>query len=142
MLGTELAKAKMEPGTDALIKAVVNDFSTAEGRTVTRDGLNAGLKGSKPAEIKEKCVEILRQAAVVVDAKAPDEATAFKGWLHQISQDVAQASKEGGFLGIGSATVSEAKKATIAQLLGTAAHRPGRSRASCAARGGTHDNFC
>src|SRR5215471_7308507 len=87
--GTELAKAKMDPGTDALIKAVVNDFGTAEGRGVTRDGLNAKLKGSKPAEVKEKCVEILRQAAVVLDAKAPGDATAFKGWLHQNSQHVA-----------------------------------------------------
>jgi hypothetical protein len=45
--GTELAKAKMDPGTDALITAVVNDFRTAEGRSVTRDGLNAKLKGGK-----------------------------------------------------------------------------------------------
>ena len=28
--GTELAKAKMNPGTDALIKAVVEDFGTDE----------------------------------------------------------------------------------------------------------------
>ena len=113
---TELAKAKMDPGTDALIKAVVNDFSTAEGRSVTRDGLNAKLKGSKPAEVKEKCVDILRQAAIVLDAKAPDDATAFKGWLHQISQHVAEASKEGGFLGIGGVAVSEAEKATLAEI--------------------------
>ena len=113
---TELAKAKMDPATDALIKAVVNDFSTAEGRGVTRDGLNAKLKGSKPAEVKEKCVEILRQGAIVFDAKAPGDATAFKGWLHQISQHVAEASKEGGFLGIGGVAVSEAEKATLAEI--------------------------
>ena len=114
--GTELAKAKMDPGTDGLIKAVVTDFGTAEGRSVTRDGLNAKLKGSKPAEIKEKCVEILRQVAAVLDAKAPDDAAAFKGWLHQISQHVAEASKEGGFLGIGGVAVSEAEKATLAEI--------------------------
>src|SRR5262249_35015004 len=50
--GTELAKAKTDPSTDALIKAVVGDFGTAEGRSITRDGLNDKLKGSKPAEIK------------------------------------------------------------------------------------------
>ena len=90
--GSELAKAKMNPKTDALIKAVVEDFGTAEGRSVTRDGLNDKLKGSKPAEIKEKCVDILRQAAAVVDAKAPGDAAAFKGWLRQISQHVAEAA--------------------------------------------------
>ena len=115
--GTELAKAKMDPGTDALIKAVVNDFgTTAEGRSITRDGLKDKLKGSKSAEIKGKCVETLRQAAALVDAKAPADAAAFKGWLRQISQHVAEAAKEGGFLGIGGVQVSEAEKATLAEV--------------------------
>ena len=114
--GTELAKAKMNPKTDALIKAVVEDFGTAEGRSITRDGLNNKLKGSKPAEIKEKCVDILRQAAAVVDAKASGDAAAFKGWLRQFSQHVAEAAKEGGFLGIGGLAVSEAEKATLAEI--------------------------
>jgi hypothetical protein len=113
---TELAKAKMDTGTDALIKAVVDDFGTAEGRSITRDGLKEKLTSAKPAEIKERCVEILRQAAAVIDAKAPDDAAAFKGWLRQISQHVAEASKEGGFLGIGGVTVSEAEKATLAEI--------------------------
>ncbi len=114
--GTELAKAKMDSGTDALIKAVVDDFGTAEGRSVTRDGLKDKLKGSKPVEIKDKCIETLREAATVIDTKAPGDATAFKGWLRQISQHVAEASKEGGFLGFGGVAVSEAEKATLAEI--------------------------
>ena len=114
--GTELAKAKIDPGTDGLIKAVVNDFGTTEGRSVTRDGLKDKLKGIKPAEMKDKCVETLRQAAALVDAKAPGDAAAFKGWLRQISQHVAEAAKEGGFLGIGGVQVSEAEKATLAEI--------------------------
>jgi hypothetical protein len=43
------------------------------------------------------------------------DATAFKTWLRQISQHVAEAAKEGGFLGIGGVTVSEAEKATLAE---------------------------
>jgi hypothetical protein len=116
--GTELAKAKMDPGTDALIKSVVDDFGTAEGRSITRDGLKDKLTGGKPAEIKAKCIEILRQAAAVIDAKAPGDAAAFKGWLRQISQHVAEASNEGGFLGIGGVAVSEAEKATLADISG------------------------
>ena len=114
--GTEPAKAKIDPGTDGLIKAVVNDFGTTEGRSVTRDGLKDKLKGIKPAEMKDKCVETLRQAAALVDAKAPGDAAAFKGWLRQISQHVAEAAKEGGFLGIGGVQVSEAEKATLAEV--------------------------
>src|SRR6516225_2370015 len=87
--GNELAKAKMDPSADALVKAVVGDFGTSEGRSITRDGLKDKLKASKPTELKDKCVEILRQAGAVVDAKAPGDAAAFKGWLRQISQHVA-----------------------------------------------------
>jgi hypothetical protein len=37
--GNALLTAKMDPGSDALIKAVVADFETAEGRSIARDGL-------------------------------------------------------------------------------------------------------
>jgi hypothetical protein len=89
---------------------------TAEGRSTARDGLKEKLTGSKPAEIKAKCIETLRQAGAVVDAKAPGDAAAFKSWLRQISQHVAEASKEGGFLGIGGVPVSEAEKATLTEI--------------------------
>ena len=115
--GNALMTAKMDPGTDALIKAVVADFET-EGRSTARDGLKEKFTGSKPVEIKAKCIETLRQAGAVVDAKAPGDAAAFKGWLRQISQHVAEASKEGGFLGIGGVRVSEAEKATLNESSG------------------------
>src|SRR6516164_2002048 len=114
--GSELVKAKMDPGANSLVKAVVADFESAQGRTAARDGLKEKLKGLKPSDIPAKCIETLRQAAAVVDAKAPGDAAGFKGWLRQISQHVAEASKEGGFLGIGSVRVSEAEKATLTKI--------------------------
>ena len=113
--GTELAKVKTDPKANALIKAVVDDFNTAEG-SAARDALKAKFKGSKPAQIKDKCIEMLREAAAIVDAKAPGYSTAYKGWLQQISQHVAEASKEGGFLGVGGVPVSEAEKATLTEI--------------------------
>ena len=114
--GSELVSAKMDPGSNPLIKAVVADFETDEGRNITRDGLKKELTGSKPGEIKAKCIETLRQAGAAVDAKAPGDAAAFKGWLRQISQHVAEASTEGGFLGFGGVPVSEAEKATLNEI--------------------------
>jgi hypothetical protein len=114
--GSELMTAKMDPKSNPLIKAVVADFETSEGRSIARDGLKAQLAGCKPAEIKAKCVETLRRAGAAVDAKAPADAAAFKGWLRQISQHVAEAAKEGGFLGFGGVSVSEAEKATLAEI--------------------------
>jgi hypothetical protein len=114
--GSELVKAKMDPAANSLIKAVVVDFETAEGRTTARDGLKEKLKGLKPADIPAKCIETLRQVAAVVDAKAPADAAAFKGWLRQVSQHVAEAATEGGLLGIGGVRVSDAEKATLKEI--------------------------
>ena len=91
-------------------------MENAEGRSAARDGLKEKLTGFKPAEIPAKCIETLRQAGAVVDVKAPADAAAFKGWLRQISQHVAEAAPEGGFLGIGGVLVSEAEKATLTQI--------------------------
>ncbi len=113
--GTELAKAKTDPGTNALIKAVVDDFSTAEG-SAARDALKAKFEDSKPAQIKNKCIEVLRETAAIVDAKAPGDSAAYKRWLQQISQHVAEAANEGGFLGAGGVPISEAEKATLTEI--------------------------
>src|SRR5262249_5309030 len=75
--GSALMTAKLDPRADALIKAVVADFETSEGRSTARDGLKEKFTGSKPGEIKAKCIETLRQAGAVVDAKAPSDAAAF-----------------------------------------------------------------
>ena len=113
--GTELAKAKTNPGANALIKAVVDDFNTTEG-SAARDALKSKLKNIKPDQIKDKCIETLGQAATIVDAKAPGDAAAYKSWLQQISQQVAQAANEGGGLFGGGVPVSEGEKAALTEI--------------------------
>ena len=114
--GNDLVRAKLDAGSNALVKAVAADFETAQGRSIARDGVKEKLAGSKHSEIKAKCIETLRQGAALLDAKAAGDAIAFKGWLRQISQHVAEASTEGGFLGIGGVQVSEAEKATLTEI--------------------------
>jgi hypothetical protein len=116
--GKMLAKAKMDTGSNPLIKAVVDDFATSEGRSTARDGLQEQLTGKKAAEVKTACIEILGKVDGILSAKAPGDAAAFKNWLRQISQSVAEASTEGGFLGIGGVAVSDAEKATLAEISG------------------------
>ena len=53
---------------------------------------------------------------MLVEQKTPLEATAYNGWLLKIASSVAEASKEGGFLGFGGIIVSEAERATLAEL--------------------------
>lgn len=114
--GSALRQAKLDPGSNPLIKAVVADFETPQGQSTARDGLREKLASVNRTKIKARCIETLRQAGALVGSKAPDDATAFKGWLREISQHVAEAAKEGGFLGIGGVLVSEAEKATLTEI--------------------------
>jgi len=61
--GAALTKVAADSGANGLVKAVVADFSTSEGRSAARDGLKAEFAGSKPAEMKTKSVDSLRQVS-------------------------------------------------------------------------------
>ena len=113
---TDLAKAASDAGANSLVKAVATDFTTSEGRSTARDDLKAKLAGSKAADIKVKSIDALKQVSALLDTKAPGDAVAFKSWLRQISENVAEAAEEGGFMGFGGVKVSEAEKATLADI--------------------------
>ena len=91
-------------------------METPDGRSAARDGLKAELTGKSPAEMRQQIIATLTRVGQILDAKAPDEAAAFKVWLTHIAEKVAEASSEGGFLGLGGITVTDAEKATIAEL--------------------------
>ena len=114
--GTALAQAATDPNTNPLIKAVVSDFQTSEGRTAAHDGLKAELADSKPAEVKTKTIESLRQVSTVLATKAPGDAAAFKGWLREVSQKTAEAASEGGSWFGGGVQVGDAEKATLGEI--------------------------
>jgi hypothetical protein len=115
--GSALAKVMADLGANPLVKALANDFSTSEAQSTARDGLKAKFANSQPADVKTKSIEALRQVSAVLAAKAPGDAAAFKSWLRQISQGTAEAASEGGgLLGIGGVQVSDAEKATLAEI--------------------------
>ena len=115
--GSALAKVMVDPGANPLVKALATDFSTSEARSTARDGLKAKFANSQPADVKTKSIEALRKVSAVLAAKAPGDAAAFKSWLRQISQATAEAASEGGgLLGFGGVQVSEAEKATLAEI--------------------------
>ena len=116
--GKMLAKARTDAGANPLVKAVVDDLATSSGRSASGSRLQQALAGKKPGEMKAVCIEILGKADQILGAKAPGDAAAFENWLRQIGQSVAEAATEGGFLGIGGVAVSEAEKATLAEISG------------------------
>ena len=114
------ANALIAAGKDAkaspLMKAMLADMETSEGRGIARDEVTSGLSGKSPAEIKQIVIAKLNQAGKVLDAKAPNEASAFKSWLKQVADDVAESASEGGVLGFGGTKVTDNEKATIAEV--------------------------
>ena len=111
-----LLDAKNSPGASALVKELVAEMETSAGRTTARDGMKSELTGKSVAEMKAQVLSALGQVSSVLDAKAPQDAAAFKEWLKQTAERVAEASKEGGFMGFGGVAVSDAEKAAVADI--------------------------
>jgi membrane-bound lytic murein transglycosylase B len=115
--GKIVARAKTDGAASELIKAVAADLATPEGRKQATEGMDTEFAGASPDQIKARAIEALRRAAAIVDAKADSqESREFKMWLRSISQEVAEAAKEGGFLGIGGVRVSEAEQAALREI--------------------------
>ncbi|RPI45365.1 MAG: hypothetical protein EHM67_02560 [Hyphomicrobiaceae bacterium] len=122
--GRALMDAKNNASASELSQAIVSDMETSEGRSAAQDHVKGRLQGAKREEIKQRAIDALRAAAAIVDQKAASDAAAYKAWLLQIANNVAEASKEGGFLGFGGVDVSDAEKATLTEIaaaLGTRA---------------------
>jgi hypothetical protein len=120
-----IANSKLDAGSDELVEAAVADFETSEGRSNIQKALRGRFADAEaPADIVQRSLASLREVSVILDAKAPGDAAAFKAWLCGISQKVAEAAAEGTFLGFGGVQVSDAEKATLADIakaLGTTA---------------------
>jgi hypothetical protein len=63
-----------------------------------------------------KMLAVLREASAAVKAKSPVDAQSFSDALVTVSRKVAEASKEGGFLGIGGTRVSQQEEHAIAEV--------------------------
>ena len=68
----------------------------------------ADLVGSArtPADVGTHATDALKSAVALVASKDATEATALKTWLADMAQHIAEAAKEGGFLGIGGSAIS------------------------------------
>jgi len=114
------ASAVLTAGKDAkaspLMKAILADMETSDGRRIARDEITAGMSGKSPAEIKQQVIDKLAQVGNILDAKAPGDAATFKTWLKYVADQVAEAASEGGVLGFGGTQVTPNEKATIAEV--------------------------
>ena len=108
--------AAKQSSTNELIKALIADLETSEGRAAARSAVEARFGHGTSTDIKSRALEALRQAARITAQKAPAQSDGFVSWLRELAKTVSEASSEGGFMGFGGITVSEAEKATLAEI--------------------------
>ncbi len=108
-----LFEAKSGRDSDSLPVIISATFEQAEGRRLAQDEIKALFKGRKPAEISTIAVTRLGEIRALVESKAPEQANSFKEFVRATAQRVAEAGTEGGFLGFGGVTVSDAEKKTL-----------------------------
>jgi hypothetical protein len=68
-------------------------------------------------ELREQGPQRLRDAVALLQSKAtPDELEDYKSFVVSLAQRVAEAHKEGGFLGVGGKEVGEAEQAALEEV--------------------------
>jgi hypothetical protein len=72
------------------------------------------------AATKENLLGVIKSAVATVAAKSPSDAASYRRFLTSVATGVAEASKEGGFLGIGGTLVSDSEKVAIEEVTGAA----------------------
>jgi hypothetical protein len=113
-VGKLVAETRGQPGASELLRTLVSELSAPDARGQVDA---AEVRGLAPEELRSHALETCRTLAALIDRKAtPAEAGEVKQWLVGIAQRTAQAAKEGGFLGIGGARVSEPETAAIREV--------------------------
>jgi hypothetical protein len=115
--GWALVEARQNAQANPLVKAVAEDFATSDGRGAARTELQARFSGgANVAALKNVALSELRSVSKILDTKATADAASFRLWLQGVAQKAAEAGTEGGFLGFGGVAVSDAEKATLAEI--------------------------
>ena len=72
------------------MRSIVDELLTSTGRAESREGIRTIVAGASPAQMKARAIDELKEVAAILDAKAPTEASAIKGWLTNIARTVAE----------------------------------------------------
>jgi hypothetical protein len=103
----------------ALKSAIVTGAKEAAPTSLVALALDSPLEErelEKLGQDKGSFVGVLQDAVSAVSTASPNELPAYSRFLVQIATQVAEASKEGGFLGIGGTRVSAEEQAAIDQI--------------------------
>lgn len=111
-VGRSLADPKVTGNTEVLTSLAE---SLKAGGFSGRPQLPDLPKGDKAAA-RAAMIRHIQAASTAIASKSPTEADAYRQWLVTAAQSVAEAAKEGGFLGIGGTRVSAEEQAALQEL--------------------------
>lgn len=109
-VGKLVAETKAQSGA-TLVSAVVADVTSREGMEQAKP---KEIQGKRPEEARAYALDQLKRASALLDQKGGADAAGFKQWLQEVAVRVANAAKEGGFLGIGGTLVNEQEQQALA----------------------------
>lgn len=108
-----LVKAAQEPSDNALRNAILAEFTATDTASAAQPQVESRDQASVLNELGGK----LAAAVALINAKAdPTEALQVRQSIYDLAVKTANASKEGGFLGIGAVRVNEAETNALAEL--------------------------
>jgi hypothetical protein len=112
------AENELLAAIDAVGSSLKSVSPTSLLNTAFGGGLNAAEMDvlTKDAPSDESILKSLTAAKAAVAAQSPGDAAAFSAMVISVAEGVANASKEGGFLGIGAKTVSDAEAAALSAI--------------------------
>jgi hypothetical protein len=109
---TDLAK-KGSP--NELIATLIAEAQPKEGEAVqTHEAIMVNVNTLE--ELRKATFDTLQQANLALAKATPEEVTEYKEFILTVAQRVAEAGKEGGFLGIGGTRVSPAETKAIQEI--------------------------
>jgi hypothetical protein len=109
----------------AVVRGVIDAATGTSNELIKAIGEGIKAQGGKPempdlpndrAAVRTALIDGCKRALAIVSQKSPTEAGEYKQWLTSLAQKTAEASKEGGFLGIGGVQISDDEKAAVNEL--------------------------
>lgn len=87
----------------------------AVGACLLAESVGEARSGA-PSSERARLLAQVKTAVALIDLKAGDDAAALKRWAYSVGEQMARATKGGGFLGLGGKLVSAEEQAALSEL--------------------------
>lgn len=101
------------------INELIREVSARNEAKLAGDSLNSQLgraRRRKPESSQSLALDSLKGSIAILEAKCPNNLAPYKAWVRSIAVSVAEAAKEGGFLGFGGERVSPNERTFLEKI--------------------------